>query len=487
MEPELLKELMVQFMLSKEMTKIVEHELIKVKRKTKSKPTTQRKTNSKPTNPVLRMFPFNVEDEMASNYGMIPLVTLGQIHGNLNMGRISVQEWDPTVLYVHFRPLNIEFIDQILKNTKWMNMIMKYFRFKELQLTSEYTLDHLIYLVRMMDRENGYEKELKREGYSAYLENDFKSVANKIVRKEKRFEPFLRAFPEIYRSSPGTKLESNVSLFNYLTQFIHLYKPTKVVFAGYSLGSGMALNASYWVHRSLPNPPKMIVYQFAGPKAGTLEMKHYIDTHFEKCVYVSVSKNGYLDLVSRIHKKPWVHIGQLYDIDLATHQVKAIPYSEKYGKYKMSMTSLVVGFILKRPSAEPFQSIHNAAENVIGRMLLSHLVNQKVSLLPYITDGPECDYFSQGYSGKYEVCPEIKCEIESTVVNQKKQVKCVEKIVLVPPPSTLAKTKKTNRSVSIPPVMLPSPPSPSTIIENTPKPSRIILPPLIRLPPLRKA
>lgn len=42
--------------------------------------------------------------ESPDDYWHIPLLSIGDVHGNKNLCRISVQHTDPSVLYVAFRP-----------------------------------------------------------------------------------------------------------------------------------------------------------------------------------------------------------------------------------------------------------------------------------------------------------------------------------------------------------------------------------------------
>ena len=131
---ELLKELFFHFTLSKEVTTILEYD---------------KQDLIKPV--VQKLYPFNEEAKVASDYPIVPLITIGEIHGNANFCRVSANEKDPSILYVHFRPLNIEGVDAIIKKAKVLEMITKYFRFKKLTLKQEYSLDNLIHLTRLID------------------------------------------------------------------------------------------------------------------------------------------------------------------------------------------------------------------------------------------------------------------------------------------------------------------------------------------------
>ena len=63
-----------------------------------------------------------------------------------------------------------------------------------------------------------------------------------------------------------------MSIITILTTFIKLYNPKHVIFVGFSLGSALALAASYIIHKSLATEeenivkPLFSVYQFCGIK-----------------------------------------------------------------------------------------------------------------------------------------------------------------------------------------------------------------------------
>jgi hypothetical protein len=452
---ELLKELFFHFTLSKEVTTILEYDSKELK------------------NTVQKLYPFNEEDKVASDYPIVPLITIGEIHGNANFCRVSANEKDPSILYVHFRPLNIEGVDEIIKKAKVLETISKYVRFKKLSLKQEY----LIHLTRLIDGKTitplgvleSYEKELSRPEFTIYLNNSLEAMASK-QRTTRKYGFHVQrllnqdkmilcedALTPLNHTSLGKAIKHNVSILETLVSFIQSYQPSHVYFAGYSLGSAMAMASSYLIHNRLSIKPMMSVYQFAGPKVGTVQMNDYVRKHFKDCYYISVSKDDYLDLVSRLQKPPLQHIGTIYNIDLTKHTIQRMINDGLYGKYKMSMTSLIIGFILKRKNAEPFQTIHNAAENVIGRVLLKHLIEHDYSLKPYITDGPICEYFSEGYSGKYNICPNLECYMTREQRGKKQWNVCKElDIVTIPPPMiTLPKQTKTAPLRSIPKIVLP--------------------------------
>lgn len=461
---ELLKELFFHFTLSKEVTTILEYDSQELK------------------NTVQKLYPFNEEDKVASNYPIIPLITIGEIHGNANFCRVSANEKDPSILYVHFRPLNIEGVDEIIKKAKVLETISKYVRFKKLTLKQEYSLDNLIHLTRLIDGKTitplgvleSYEKELLRSDFTIYLNNSLEAMASKQRTTRKYGFHVQRLLNQdkmilcedvltpLNHTSLGKAIKHNVSILETLVSFIQSYQPSHVYFAGYSLGSAMAMASSYLIHNRLSIKPNMSVYQFAGPKVGTVFMNDYVRKHFKECYYISVSKDDYLDLVSRLQKPPLQHIGTIYNIDLTKHTIQRMINDGMYGKYKMSMTSLIIGFILKRKNAEPFQTIHNAAENVIGRVLLKHLIEHDYPLKPYITDGPICEYFSEGYSGKYNICPNLECYMTREQKGKKQWNVCKElDIVTIPPPmitlpkKTKIETPKAGPLRSIPKIVLP--------------------------------
>lgn len=420
---------------------------------------------------IQRLYPFDEDGAVVSDYAVLPLLALGDVDGNGLFGRISADAADPSILYVAFRPLNIEGIDTIVQNAKLRDVFLKYFRMRKVAPGPGYTANNLIHLVHMIDGKkvhasgilDAYVAELERPAYNLYIENNLAAMTGtKTARntsKKSKYAPHITGLATADKAvladdpaepldttSIGKKTKTGAAILDTLVRFIESYKPSQVHFVGFSLGSGLALATATLVHRALAAAaplPSFHVYQFAGPKVGTSAVQAYADAHFAKCYYVGVSKDGYLDLVSRLQDRPLVHVahaGQAVDIDLLRHTIAPLP-APPAARKAMSMTRLVVGFITKQPSAAPFNQIHNAAETVIPRVLYKHAIERDVNLKPYVRDGPTCEYFEQGFAGKYDTCPTDVCLITPKIVNNKALNACVQKPEPVVAPRATKATK----------------------------------------------
>lgn len=397
-------------------------------------------------------------DARNTDYDHIPLFSIagkGGIHGNGAFCRISVQHTHPETLFVSFRPLFIENVDTMVKDIP-MNPIQyfkKYTKKIPMDLTQPTSLDNLMNLVTMLDDSvNGLassglnkalERELLRPDFELTVENWFKTLV-----RRKAYQSHINGLiseKSFYcddkgRIVPGTT-RSGKSFVECLLYILRNYKPTKVIFTGFSLGASMAAAASYMCHLALSKGmgvlPEFHLYQYAGVCIGNTTMSAYIRTHFEKSIYVSLTrKMKELDPVSVIARGVVVPIGNIVNIDVIKHQIYYMNMDEfeRLGKVsKISMRQLIVYYILKMKRSEPFTGIHLAGEDTIERILAKELTDRGVSL-PFGKPA-SCDYFtSTGYAGKYKICP-VKQKIcmvkqERDTKTRKLRNKCVPTTLL---------------------------------------------------------
>jgi len=367
-----------------------------------------------------------------TDFDHIPLFSIsgkGGIQGNSAFCRISVRHTQPDTLFVSFRPLFIANVEALVKDIPInpVQYFKKYTKRIPMNLTQQTSLDNLMNLVTMLDDSvnglspNGLNKalesELLRPDFELTVENWFKTLV-----RRKAYQYHITGLIEqksFYcddkgRIQPGT-VRGNKSFLECLLYILRVYKPSKVIFTGFSLGASMAAGASYMCHLALskdtarvPILPEFHLYQYAGVCIGNMTMSAYIRTHFEKSIYVSLTrKSKELDPVTVIARGMVVPIGNIVNIDVFNHQIYYMNMDEFERLCKVSkitMRQLIVYYLLKMKRSEPFTGIHLAGEDTIERILAKELLDRGLSI-QFGTPIP-CDYFtSTGYAGKYKICP----------------------------------------------------------------------------------
>ena len=375
-----------------------------------------------------------------TDYDHIPLVSIsnaGGSHGNGAFCRVSVQHTNPETLYVSFRPLYIEHVEELTKNIPGnaLQWFRKFTRRTPLDLTKPVSLDNLMHLVMMLDGSadglsaNGLsramEEELKRPAADLTVENWFKTLV-----RRKAYQPYIKGLMEnkgLFSGEDGRMVPGSVrrglSFLEGLLTVIGCYKPTRVVFGGFSLGASMAAGASYLCHLALTAAgaaaPEFHLYQYSGVCVGDARMNAYVRAHFEKSLYITLTRNyTEIDPVCVIARGVVVPIGNIVNMDVIDHRVHRINLAdyETLGKVvKLTMKQLVMYYVLRMKRAEPFIGIHLAGEDVIERVLTKELLDRGAPIR--FGRGLSCDYFtSTGYSGKYKICPVKRnmCRVKKT-------------------------------------------------------------------------
>lgn len=448
------------------------------------------------------------DEKTSDDFWHVPLISIGDVTDNGNFCRISAQHTNPSTLYIAFRPLNLDGVKDILKTNSYFDIVNKFMKMKKLDYKKK-SIDNLIHTTHSVDSSeliDGYRvssfivNDIMNEKHTLTVENAFVTLGrNKEFKKHisdvlKNQHIFTDSTDKIRFGDT----KSNISFFNAIVSFINAYKPTKVVFCGYSFGSSLAAVSSYLVHRyfhdtvnrrithsiehrktaeiplstsSISNDiqstidqirdlriggasttkkstkkakasvivkekpieivtTKFCLYQFAGPKVGSIVMKNYIDHHFDKAYYIALRRDRDIDPVSYFPVLPkFVHIGQVIEIDVLKHSIRKIYDFEKQllqnKKSCNSMTKICLNFVMG--VKDSFKSIHLAGEDLIERILLKHIMEQGIDN-PYVDESIGCEYFTEtGYSAKYKVCPKDICSLETSVVNKKILNKCVSK------------------------------------------------------------
>lgn len=395
--------------------------------------------STKYTNPILSEY-----FESSDDYWHIPLLSIGNVQGNGIFCRISIQNNEPSKLYISFRPLNLDGLDVLLKKNKNIDMITKFTKYKKLDLSQTKSLDNIIHQTQIIDDNtffgnfgisNGIATEIMKENSQINVENWYSTL-----NRKKIYKPHMKELlnNKVFftgnnkdKITPNT-VKKNISILNAIVSFIKFYQPTDVIFTGFSLGSALAISTAYLVHlylygsfildHQLTNS-NFHIYQFCGPKVGNNIMGEYINKHFKSCYYYALSRNSKIDPVTYMPSTKFVHIGKLYVLDIINMILK--PYNELSLTKKTSFNKLVLGFVLNLKMSEPFKAIHLAGEDLIERIFILKLIEANIDI-PYITILPECKYFtSTGYSAKYKICPiKNKCRIISTTIKGKLYNKC---------------------------------------------------------------
>ena len=182
--------------------------------------------------------PFSSDDmESPDEFWHIPLMSIGDVQGNKNLCRISIEHTNPSTLYVAFRPLNLDGLDKMLKKTSYLELSKKYIKMKDLELTEAKSIDNIIHLSHCLDDVKTFvdlgiseslSQEIMRGSNSATIENWFSSLA----KLKKYMEGIMKnkhLFADGNKLSYGVQ-KTNISILNMLVSFIYCYKPKEVVF-----------------------------------------------------------------------------------------------------------------------------------------------------------------------------------------------------------------------------------------------------------------
>jgi hypothetical protein len=377
--------------------------------------------------------PFS-ENEFEANedFWHVPFFSIGNVDGNGLFARVSAQHTDPSTLYIAFRPMNLDGVDDLIKGRHKLEALSKFSQLTPLTPSTEKkNIDNLIHITHAINDINvatgvgvsvSFYNMLMQSNHMIQVENWFTSLAKKT--KSNPFKAhFTKDVPIIFKES------YKVSVIQAIAAFITYYKPREVVFTGFSYGSSLAMAASILTKRVLQTHAIDIsVYQFAGPKVCSSEGRDYAMRHFKKVVYVALTRDHKtIDPVTALpHGQSLVHVGDMYCMDVARHTIRRESCMEimKHAK-PITMNSLVIGYVLKKRSAETFRSIHLAGEDMIKRILLAYMIDNKLHSPIVDVEQIPCEFFSSaGYPAKYKVCPVTNCQVTT---DEKQRNQCVNK------------------------------------------------------------
>jgi hypothetical protein len=399
-----------------------------------------------------------------------PLWLAGSAKGNGVCVRASVCHTTPDTLFLSFRPFNLENALEIVNYWELISYFKGYSGVRPLNadLTSDVkSVDNLLYQINQIastevDPETGisvgYTNLVAGTPLMIKTENRVKDKDCIPVRWPDSFDPNLNG-----RRSVSSLVEA---ISDFLSVNGDRFK--KVIFCGFSMGSGCGLSSAILTHRLMVNkgvtPPKIHVVQFAGTMVGDSRANEYVGKNFESCIYFSLintkekGSDSYDPVSFYPHSREFKHAGDVFTMDYYTHRIVmnrgflSAPFSvsQNTSPWLQLIVSYITGWNLGG-NFKGFMNTHLPGEAMISRTLMYNIVQHwksmnkrgrvdgnanvgsgRVKIPSWLAKVPCKFYTSSGTAAKYKVCPNTLCELvrNEVQVNNKlvQRSVCVSKV-----------------------------------------------------------
>lgn len=393
----------------------------------------------------------------------VPLWSAGNPNGNGMFCRASVCHSMPDTLWLSFRPLNLADLEKLVSFADMHTYLRRFSGQIDISQLSHdaKTIDNLLYITLQLSTTDVDAETGLSQGYLNLLARSRINVTteNVVARLKSTVPqwPFNPAF--------GAKQEVP-SIHDAIASFLQINRSTfkRVVFSGFSLGSGSALTSAVLAHRALSADgsggplPEFHVVQMSGTMVGTERVAAYAADNFASCLYLALRNtaekgNDVYDPVTFMpYDTRFSHAGDHMVLDFARHDVFLTtgfdPSMHQRGSnpWIKLMASMVTGINLGG-SYVGFSRTHLAGERMIVRTLLYNIVQQwkassankarradgaaqpTVEVPKWVLMIP-CEYYSiAGTAAKHKLCPDVMCMLTTRVVGDKPRALCIRNMM----------------------------------------------------------
>jgi hypothetical protein len=407
---------------------------------------------------------FSTITQEADDLWHMPLWSAGSPEGNGMFCRASVCHSMPDTLWLSFRPLNLVDLEKLVKFSSLHTYLKRFTSRIGIEYLShdQKTIDNLLYITLQLSSTAIDESTGISEGYMNLLTRSPIQVTteNVVERLRTSTVPAWPFHPAYFGRQQCPSICDAIATF--LADNRGKFK--RVVFSGFSLGSGSALASAVLVHRKLQQvgpTPDFHVVQLSGTMVGTADVAGYAEEHFASCLYLALRNtsergNDIHDPVTYMPYDPrFRHAGVHMVLDFARHNVFLStgfdPSAHKQGSnpWIKLMASMVTGMNLGG-SYVGFAKTHMAGERMIVRTMLYNIVqnwkansgkaartaaseadppgSQVVVQVPKWILMVPCEYYSiAGTAAKHKLCPDVMCMMTVKVMGDRTRSVCIRR------------------------------------------------------------